>query len=225
MKRFFTITIVVLLAIAAMAQNVILPQFPGGEEAMKQWIDTYMYYPHSAIEKGVEGRCTVVVYVTETGAVDEVERYSVIDPALEQEAIRVCKTFPKFKPAMRNGKPVRSQLFVNVDFVLPELYNAKADYVPEYPGGLNALMRFLYENVNYPVDAVLKKIEGQSVISFVVNISGEVEDVKVLKSSHPLLDAEAVRVCGLLKGFNPAIVDGVPVKMSYVLPVNFKLGE
>ena len=61
------------------------------------------------------------------------------------------------------------------------------------------------------------------VVRFIITTTGDVEQVEVLRSVHPLLDDEAVRVCKLLSGFKPGMMGNKPVKVFYVLPLNFKL--
>ena len=96
---------------------------------------------------------------------------------------------------------------------------------PEYPGGIPAMMDFLTRNVKYPKEAEKKGIQGKVVMEFVVTTTGDVADVKVLRGVNPLLDAEAVRVTKLLKGFKPGTLKGKPVNSRYVLPLQFRLPD
>ena len=96
---------------------------------------------------------------------------------------------------------------------------------PKFPGGLVELTRFLKENVNYPEATRESNIQGKVLVQFVVTKTGEVTDIEVLRSVDPLLDAEAVRVCRLLPRFEPGKVDGKPVNVRYVLPVNFTFNQ
>ena len=90
-----------------------MPEFPGGEAALMKFINENLRYPATAIENGIQGRVTVQFVVKKDGSVDDVTVLHGVDSALDQEAIRVCKTLPKFIPGKQNGQPV------NVWFTLP----------------------------------------------------------------------------------------------------------
>ena len=94
---------------------------------------------------------------------------------------------------------------------------------PEYPGGLDSMMNFLAENIDYPKDAAENHIEGRVLVGFVVRKNGTVTDVKVLRPFYRSLDEEAVRVVKLLKGFKPGKAHGEPVNVFLTLPVHFRL--
>ena len=90
-----------------------MPEFPGGEAALMKYINDNIRYPVMAIENGVQGRVTVQFVVTKDGSVGNVTVLRGVDRNLDEEAIRVCKTLPKFIPGKQNGQPV------NVWFTLP----------------------------------------------------------------------------------------------------------
>jgi len=99
------------------------------------------------------------------------------------------------------------------------------DSEPEYPGGVNGLMSFISQNLVYPESAMEHSIQGRVVIKFVVTKDGNVANAEVVKSVDPALDAEALRVVGLIKGFTPGVFDGKKVDVWYTLPLNFKLQD
>ena len=95
--------------------------------------------------------------------------------------------------------------------------------MPVFPGGETGLMRFLSENVRYPVEAMVSNIQGRVVVRFVVTKTGGIGDTDVLRSVHPDLDMEAIRVVKALPGFIPAESEGKVVNAWYTIPVNFKM--
>lgn len=97
------------------------------------------------------------------------------------------------------------------------------EVMPEYPGGMEKLMEFLRTSVKYPVQAQKSKIEGRSVIGFVVETDGSISNVSVTKGSHPLLDSEAIRVVNEMPKWKPGMIKGNPVRVKFNLPVYFKL--
>ena len=94
---------------------------------------------------------------------------------------------------------------------------------PTFPGGKAALSQFLGENIKYPAEAIKEKIEGRVLVSFIVDVDGAISEARILRSAHPLLDREALRVIRMMPMWNPAKEDGKPVKVRYSLPVSFKL--
>lgn len=96
---------------------------------------------------------------------------------------------------------------------------------PTFPGGNEAMFKFLGENIKYPKAAVDANVKGRVFLSFVVTESGEVQDIAVLKGIGYGCDAEAIRVLSLFPKWEPAKQDGVPVNVRYNLPINFQLEE
>ena len=96
--------------------------------------------------------------------------------------------------------------------------------MPEFPGGQQALFKYLSENVKYPVIAQENGIQGKVVCQFVVNKDGSIVDVEVVRSGgDPSLDKEAVRVIKSMPKWNPGKQRGKAVRVKYTVPVNFKL--
>lgn len=95
--------------------------------------------------------------------------------------------------------------------------------MPEYPGGISALMKDLSAVLVYPEAAVRENREGRVVVQFVVDRSGRISDPVVVKSVSPDLDEAAVNAVLKLKPFNPGKIEGEPVAVHYSLPVQFKL--
>ncbi len=97
------------------------------------------------------------------------------------------------------------------------------EVMPEYPGGVPKLMEFLSANVRYPVEAQKSKIEGRSVIGFVVEGDGSISNISVTRGSYPLLDDEAIRVVKEMPKWKPGMIKGKPVRVKFNLPIYFRL--
>ena len=97
--------------------------------------------------------------------------------------------------------------------------------LPEYPGGMQAMMAFLSENIQYPAEARKAKAEGRAAVTFVVDLDGAITEVKAIEGTSFRSDflEEAVRVVKKMPKWSPAISDGKPVKCRYTLPIKFKL--
>ena len=97
------------------------------------------------------------------------------------------------------------------------------EVMPEYPGGVQAMMSFIGENVKYPEDAVKQKVEGRVMVQFVVETDGSISDVHVAKQVFPSLDAEAIRVVQAMPKWVPGREKGNVVRVKYNLPIVFRM--
>lgn len=93
----------------------------------------------------------------------------------------------------------------------------------EYPGGIEALMKYLSTNIQYPKEAIADSAQGKVIVQFVIEKDGRVTDVEIVHSVHPALDKEALRVVKMMKGWIPATNNGKPVRCKFRLPVAFKM--
>ena len=94
---------------------------------------------------------------------------------------------------------------------------------PEFPGGTQALLNYLKLNIKYPEECRKRNVEGRVIVSFVVNKDGTIINPEIVKSVHPLLDQEAIRVISNMPKWKPGIQRGSPVRVKYTIPVNFNL--
>lgn len=97
------------------------------------------------------------------------------------------------------------------------------EQMPTFPGGDAALMKYLAENIKYPVSAQKAKEQGRVVVQFIVEKDGAVTGVKTVRSVTPVLDAEAVRVIKAMPKWTPGRQGGQPVRVNYNVPVSFRL--
>ncbi|MDY6122822.1 MAG: TonB family protein [Porphyromonas sp.] len=96
-------------------------------------------------------------------------------------------------------------------------------FPPRFPNGQSALIDFLSHNVTYPQEAALNNIEGRVLVRINLDAKGNILKAMVAQSVHPLLDAEALRVVGLMPQWEPAIEGGQAKPSSVTLPILFKL--
>ena len=95
--------------------------------------------------------------------------------------------------------------------------------MPQYPDGMQGMMKFLIENISYPKDAQEKKISGRVLVTFVVEKDGSISNVETVKSVFPSLDDEAVRVVKSMPNWKPGKQNGKVVRVKYTLPISFSL--
>jgi len=151
-------------------------------------------------------------------AVQEVEVLNVVEDNVETESIEVSseETEEEVVIAAPVSAPEEDEE-EEVVFVVVES-------MPEFPGGQQALFKYLSENVKYPVIAQENGIQGRVICQFVVNKDGSIVDVEVVRSGgDPSLDKEAVRVIKSMPKWKPGKQRGKAVRVKYTVPVNFKL--
>ena len=97
------------------------------------------------------------------------------------------------------------------------------DKSPEFPGGTMGLLEFMRTTIKYPAQARKDTIQGRVLVSFIVNKDGSIVKPEIVKSAHPLLDEEALRMVNEMPAWKPGEQNGVPVRVKYTIPVNFRL--
>ena len=224
-----------------------MPQFPGGEQAMMNFVAKNVVYPQEAKDKEIAGRVFVSFVVEKDGSVNEVKVLRGIGGGCDEEAVRVVKSMPKWKPGKQKGKPVRVSYMMPLNFKLSDGQPAKpaqqtdanqpnmkpdkngvyqiVEEMPQFPGGETKLMEYIAKNLTYPQEAREKEISGRVFVSFVVEKDGSVNEVKVLRSIGGGCDDEAVRVVKSMPKWKPGKMKGEPVRVSYMMPINFKLND
>lgn len=94
---------------------------------------------------------------------------------------------------------------------------------PSFPGGELAMYKYLSQTVRYPEQAKEEGISGQVVLIFVVNKSGEISNIEVFKTPHPILSDAVLKSVAKMPRWLPARVSGIPVRVRYTMPFKFKL--
>ena len=152
-------------------------------------------------------------------AVQEVEVLNVVEDNVETESIEVNTEDDKAEEVV-----IAAPVEAPVEEEEEEVVFVIVESMPEFPGGQQALFKYLSENVKYPVIAQENGIQGRVICQFVVNKDGSIVDVEVVRSGgDPSLDKEAVRVIKSMPKWKPGKQRGKPVRVKYTVPVNFKL--
>ena len=97
------------------------------------------------------------------------------------------------------------------------------EQMPQYPGGTGKLFEYLAKSVRYPKEAENAGVQGRVIATFVVEKDGSISNAKVVRSIHPALDAEALRVINGMPNWNPGTQNGEPVRVKYTVPITFRL--
>ena len=118
---------------------------------------------------------------------------------------------PRWNPGMQRGKAVAVKYTVPITFRLKSpVEEAKeetltvVDVMPQYPGGDRELLKFIAQSIKYPTDA-------------------QEAEPKIIRGIDPSLDAEALRVIGMMPRWTPGRQDGKAVRVLYTVPITFRL--
>lgn len=122
------------------------------------------------------------------------------------------------------NEPDREEIISVIEEDDDETIYIVVESMPEFPGGQQAMFKFLSEKLRYPIIALQKKLEGRVICQFVVDKDGSVSDVQVVRSGgNAALDKEAVRLLKTMPTWKPGKQRGKLVRVKYTVPVSFKL--
>ena len=152
-------------------------------------------------------------------AVQEVEILNVVDDDVKTESVEI-KTEDDKDVEVVIAPPVEAPV---VEEVEEEIF-VVVESMPEFPGGQQEMMKFIAENIKYPVIAQENGIQGRVICQFVIEKNGSVTDIQVVRSSGDAsLDKEAERVIKTMPKWKPGKQRGKPVRVKYTIPVAFRL--
>ena len=207
-----------------------MPSFPGGDAELLKYIATNIKYPKESQDNGEQGRVICSFIVGRDGSVNNPEVLRGVTPLLNEEAVRVINTMPRWNPGMQRGKAVAVKYTVPITFRLKSpVEEAKeetltvVDVMPQYPGGDRELLKFIAQSIKYPTDAQEAGVQGRVISSFVVDKKGNIVEPKIIRGIDPSLDAEALRVIGMMPRWTPGRQDGKAVRVLYTVPITFRL--
>ena len=207
-----------------------MPNFPGGDAELLKYIATNIKYPKESQDNGEQGRVICSFIVGRDGSVNNPEVLRGVTPLLNEEAVRVINTMPRWNPGMQRGKAVAVKYTVPITFRLKspvvetkEETLTVVDVMPQYPGGDRELLKFIAQSIKYPTDAQEAGVQGRVICSFVVDKKGNIVEPKIIRGIDPSLDAEALRVIGMMPRWTPGRQDGKAVRVLYTVPITFRL--
>lgn len=244
-RSYYTLPVTFKLdtTIYGMAEVDTYAKFPGGQEAINQHLKNVIKLSDldtGLIQERGEGASVLFVVNIDGSISNERITRSTNSKLLDAETLRVIRSLPKWIPAQKEGKNVRSYQTLAIGFNWEHLIKSDSiesstsdttvftvvDKMPEFPGGQQALFNYLRNNVKYPKTTQEQAIEGRVVCQFVIGKDGSVNDVTISRSSgDKSLDSEAIRVIQSMPKWKPGILRGESVRVRFTLPINFHLGE
>jgi TonB family protein len=191
-----------------------MPEPVGGMEA----IFKNVHYPDKAVKAKKEGKTMVKAVIDANGNVIKTTILISSDKVFDAPSKEAVKK-TKFTSALVNGKPVKSEIIIPIQFRLDGKDEKPLnEEMPYIIGGMDALTK----SVRYPDAAKAAKLEGKVIVEGVIDENGSVTETTIYKSVSPELDAEAIRALRSVK-FTPGKKDGKAVPVKIFIPIEFKL--
>lgn len=224
----------------------VLPTNIGGKTEMKRFFKQELRYPQLALDKKEGGEVTLDFVIHPDSSVSDVKIKKSVSPAIDAEAVRLFKLL-QWSPAFKNNQAVASNWsttflfepekyvkickergYVNYTYIAPADTTGNIEkhlqQAPMYVDGIFALKDFIKANLEYPRQAMLSDLQGVVVLHFVVEPSGLMTNIGVIKSVGGGCDEEAIRVLKLIKWY-PAKKDNMLVRAEQTYPFYFVLNE
>ena len=186
----------------------VMPSFPGGDNGLNNFLTKNIRYPKEAKESNVQGKVILQFIVEPDGALSNIKALRGPGPGLGAEAMRVMAMSPKWTPGIQDGKAVRVQFTIPINFSM----------VGDAAGDIKYFYKYVAAHVRYAADAKARNIQGRVFVTFTVDANNKPQNIAVLRSPDRLLSDEVVRVVS-----NFEFTDGKP-NVSYTLPVIFSIG-
>ena len=217
----------------------VMPSFPGGQSALDEFLAKNIKYPAEAKNKNIRGRSVITFIVQADGSLSDFKVARAAGGGTDEEAIRVLKASPNWKPATENGSPVSSQVSIPVNFSLDgtsaKVVSQKqlndqpvftaVEQIPTFPGGDEAFTKFLAINTKYPKAARDAGLQGRVIASFIIEKDGSLSNIKIVRGVGMGIDEEAERVLRLSPNWKPGLQNGHTVRVQYAVPISFALAD
>lgn len=208
----------------------------GGMDSFSQFIREQFNY--SKVTKA--GKMIGSFTIDEQGSVKNIKVIQMLDVESATEFFRVMNKCPKWQPAKRGGKPVSIEIKYPMTFNTNRsqgpsksaeekpvadaeseeaLKVAEVESAPRFPGGVTGFYKYIGENFRVPDEV---SSGGKLMVSFVVEKDGGLTDIKVLKDIGHGTAAEAIRVLKASPKWIPGKQKGIPVRVTYGLPINIR---
>ena len=209
------------------------PEYTGGmDEFVRYLLANFDQSLLSGLEKDKQN-CSVYFYVNKKGQVKDVDiRSKMHNIALKKELIKLIKNMPVWDVAGKTIKkdvPFVANIYLAKDGlfnseILKSRYRSTEGFKPaSFPGGPERYSEFLREEIQYPREAVTKKLQGRVLCKLQVDETGKITNIELLKGIAPELDREALRVLRRLPDFEPAVFEGKKVKCLITMPITFRI--
>jgi TonB family protein len=217
----------------------------GGKKEFRRLFEQELMYPEASLKSRTGGKVELSFIVKADSSIADLKVDRSVNQELDQEAIRIFRLL-KWMPAKDIGRPVDTRAYLTFNFQPQKYENIcrergytaveyppgprdtslqvyyKVDEYPRYIHGGEAMQELILKNLNYPAEVANRGISGQVVLGFIVEPSGLMSNIRVVKPIGAGCDQEAVRVLQMLK-WKPGVKKGTFVRTYMTMPFNFQM--
>ncbi|GJM32170.1 MAG: cell envelope biogenesis protein TonB [Saprospiraceae bacterium] len=213
-----------------------------------EYVYTNVKYPKAAKDANIQGIAVVQFQVDVDGSIVEPTIVRSLGGGCDEEVLRVVNLMPKWIPGKKDGKVAKVEMNLPVKFKIDESEPAKAESkgeifkvveeMPRFPGcdenldlfegkkcADKKLLEYIMNNVKYPKEAKDAGFEGTSIVSFVIDKMGKITESEIVRSIHPSIDKEVLRIVNSMPDWIPGKQRGKVVDVVFKFPIKFKLDE
>lgn len=205
-------------------------EFPGGIQALSDFLALNLIYPEQAIADSIEGRIYVEFIVEKDGSLSSVKILRGIGGGCDEEAIRVIQLMPEWNPGESNGETVRvkNTLPVNFSLAKPAISQTKiyieVDTLPQFKGGDEMLSKYISEGISGFDPRESDTITDSRInVFFVVEIDGQISNVVVKDSTPFILKERAIEIVQQMPNWIPGKIENTTVRSLFAVPVDFNI--
>lgn len=197
------------------------PAFPGGREARQRFVDGHLR--NDTAIAALPSLCDVKVrmVIEKDGSLTDVGIVEGVTPEIDSAVLAMVAAMPRWTPGYKDGKAVRTGYVMHLS--LP-LGHGGVRVNPEFPGGEDALYKYVEANLHLPEQAEEGACSGVVIVTFVVDRDGSVTDIRIKQHGTEDMDSEVVRLLTGMPRWTPGTLDGKPVKVRMTQKFNFNTG-
>ncbi|HKK09320.1 MAG TPA: energy transducer TonB, partial [Bacteroidales bacterium] len=226
-----------------------------GSQTYQEYLNSEIQYPEEAKVNNVSGIVYAYFEIDRKGKVQNARIIDGISESFDKEVLDAIKNMPDWEPVISMGKPLVMQILMPISFTqvtdesdvkkfkqrvgIPlNVVNDEAKYTgdkkkpyvvvdeqPKFPGGEQALIQYLSNNIEYPQEAQDAGVQGTVYVQFIVEADGSITNAKVLRGIYEGCDKEALEVVENMPDWKPGKKDGEAVRTQFNMPIRFTLSE
>lgn len=193
------------------------PSFRGGQKYLNDFIEKNIEYPLAAKNDSIEGRVFVDFIVNTNGKISDARILTSTDTIFNEEALRIVNSMPKWDCAKKKGDKIAMRYAIPINFTL----NDKKDCYPLFPGGEEELQEYLYNEIKYPLEALITETNGSVVVRYTIDEKGKTTDVELLKPAPEVLFREVKRAIIGMPKWIPGKKDGKVASTRCTMHIKF----
>jgi TonB family protein len=201
--------------------------FPGGDNAMVQWVSEHLVFPEEARREGVNGVLKVFLLVDTLGKAQVISFLGdTLGFGCEKAVREMVDQMPLWSPALSDGIKVNYQNILPIHFNLgtpkrTEIeYFKNAEIMPSFRGGDSALVNYIRSALKKN-DHMRAGEQGQVTLEFFIETNGKIESCWVSKSTNEALNSLAIQIIKEMPAWNPASIDHKPVRVLRSITLDF----